>query len=201
MEIRKLFKFEMAHIVRKAWSQRCARNVHGHSYLVEVFFDTNTGYLDDAGMVVDFGLIKEAINPFLDSFDHTFMLWDIPEDAHLKEFFTKEFERVIVSTHPTSAESQAFMFYYVINRLLQLKQRGGLIDSSVFLSRVRVHETATGYAEFDYVNWAEDHEEYMYRKDKPVLYFSQEIMDEWSSWLQMYAGSDAVLRDALKVIE
>ena len=35
MIIRKLFKFENAHIVRGCSTQRCRASLHGHSYKVE----------------------------------------------------------------------------------------------------------------------------------------------------------------------
>lgn len=41
MIIRKQFKFEGAHIVRNCTSQRCRENIHGHSYIVEVFITSD----------------------------------------------------------------------------------------------------------------------------------------------------------------
>ena len=52
MLIRKQFKFEGAHIVRNCSSQRCRENIHGHSYIVEVFITSDK--LDDGYMVMDF---------------------------------------------------------------------------------------------------------------------------------------------------
>ena len=54
MIIRKLFEFENAHIVRFCSSKRCKSSIHGHSYKVEVLLESK--YLDNAGMVYDFGL-------------------------------------------------------------------------------------------------------------------------------------------------
>ena len=59
MIIRKLFKFEGAHIVRDCSSDRCKKSIHGHSYLAEVKFKAS--HLDNAGMVLDFGLMKSTI--------------------------------------------------------------------------------------------------------------------------------------------
>ena len=36
--IRKLFRFEMAHQLSKAFSTACSEQIHGHSYVCEVFF-------------------------------------------------------------------------------------------------------------------------------------------------------------------
>ncbi|MBY0444649.1 MAG: 6-carboxytetrahydropterin synthase, partial [Burkholderiales bacterium] len=41
MLIRKLFKFENAHIVRNCSSERCRSSIHGHSYRVEVLLEAN----------------------------------------------------------------------------------------------------------------------------------------------------------------
>lgn len=148
MEIRKLFKFEMAHVVRNAWSKRCARNIHGHSYKLEVFLDSKTGKLDQAGMIVDFGLIKKTFNGFIDAFDHSFMAWNNGDDDELISFVVSNFDRVIVSTIPTSAESQAYMFFSVFEVLLEEMRKSGEVDPNVFIASVRVHETDTGFAEF-----------------------------------------------------
>ncbi len=40
MLIRKLFKFENAHIVRDCTTQRCSENIHGHSYKIEVLLES-----------------------------------------------------------------------------------------------------------------------------------------------------------------
>ena len=138
MQIRKLFKFEMAHIVRKAFSTRCAKNIHWHSYLLEVFLEGKE--LDEAGMVLDFGLVKKEVNDFIDSFDHTLCIWNLPEEKALVEFATKNFERVIVLPFNSTAEMQAKMFYELISKLLS--------KYTIKVSKCIVHETTTGYAEY-----------------------------------------------------
>ena len=82
MLIRKLFKFENAHIVRGCTTQRCSQNIHGHSYKVEVILESN--YLDDGQMVYDFGLTKLAIKELIDSFDHGITLWSKDDPAYLE---------------------------------------------------------------------------------------------------------------------
>ena len=75
MLIRKLFKFEGAHIVRNCSSDRCKRSIHGHSYTVEVFL-TAKG-LDNGQMIMDFGLMKGTIKDLIDSFDHAYSFWNL----------------------------------------------------------------------------------------------------------------------------
>lgn len=136
MQIRKLFKFECAHIVRKAYSTRCSQNIHWHSYKVEFFFKGNK--LDEAQMVMDFGLIKAKIADFIDSFDHTLVLWNLPEEKELIKFAGKNFERVIVLPFNSSAEMQAKMFYDITKKLVP----------EIIVEAVRVHETDTWYWEY-----------------------------------------------------
>lgn len=68
MLIRKLFKFENAHIVRNCTSDRCKRSIHGHSYKVELLLKASK--LDHGQMVYDFGLLKGVIKDLYDAFDH-----------------------------------------------------------------------------------------------------------------------------------
>ena len=78
MIIRKLFKFEGAHIVRHCSSEKCRENIHGHSYVVEVFLTSDK--LDNGYMVMDFCRL-DKVKQFIESFDHTYSLWNRePED-------------------------------------------------------------------------------------------------------------------------
>lgn len=63
MIIRKLYRFEACHVVRGCNSQRCKQNFHGHSYVVEIFFESPL--LTDYGMVIDFGDLKNLMSPNL----------------------------------------------------------------------------------------------------------------------------------------
>ena len=74
MLIRKLFRFENAHIVRNCSSQRCSRSIHGHSYQIEIILEAHA--LDNGQMVYDFGLLKGHIKDLIDSFDHAIAFWD-----------------------------------------------------------------------------------------------------------------------------
>lgn len=74
MLIRKLFRFENAHIVRGCTSRRCARSLHGHSYRVELLLEAHA--LDHGQMVYDFGLLKGGVRELIDVFDHALSFWD-----------------------------------------------------------------------------------------------------------------------------
>ena len=143
MIIRKLFKFEGAHIVRNCSSERCKKSIHGHSYVVEVFF-TGKG-LDNGQMIMDFGLMKGTIKDFIDGFDHAYSMWN-KESDEFQSFMTNHSNRWIKMPVSPSAEAYSLMFLYVIDKIVKATEfNNGEIDVEV--SSVRVHETATGYAE------------------------------------------------------
>lgn len=143
MIIRKLFKFEGAHIVRNCSSERCKFSIHGHSYTVEVFF-TAQG-LDNGMMIMDFGLMKGTIKDFIDSFDHAYSMWD-KESDEFKTFIKSHSDRWIEMPVSPSAEAYALMFFKVIDSIMECTQFANG-EEGVELYSVRVHETDTGYAE------------------------------------------------------
>lgn len=147
MIIRRIFKAETAHIVRGAYSTKCDKNLHGHSYLYELFLSATE--LDDAGMVTDFTFVKKYFNSLFDSFDHTSILLT-SEKEEIKNCFLKNFERVVIADWNSTAELQSRFFttisYFIIKYLNENKlwENG---EQDVKIKSVRVHETKTGYAE------------------------------------------------------
>ncbi|TJZ79037.1 6-pyruvoyl trahydropterin synthase family protein [Chitiniphilus eburneus] len=144
MLIRKLFKFENAHIVRNCSSDRCRRSIHGHSYKVEVLLEAHA--LDHGQMVYDFGLMKGSIRDVIDAFDHAVCFWDKddPEYIRLCQQFSARWIALPVSP---SAEQFARLFFVTIDALLkQTQMRNGESDD-VRLHSVIAHETDTGYAQ------------------------------------------------------
>lgn len=144
MIIRKLFKFEGAHIVRNCSSDRCKKSIHGHSYVVEVFLEG--GRLDNGQMVVDFGLLKGPIKDFIDSFDHAYSMWN-REVLNYKDFMYNNSDRVVEMPVSPSAEGYSLLFAYVISKIISNTKFVNGEDSNLSLHKVRVHETTTGYAE------------------------------------------------------
>lgn len=186
----------MAHIVRKAWSRRCSKNIHWHSYIVEVFFEWTD--FDEGQMLIDFGLVKKYFNDFIDSFDHSFMLWNIDEDKDIIDFSIKNFERVIISPESSSAESQARLFYQVLSLLLLRIPENYRWGNKI--SKIIIHETKTGYAEFCSSDMQKLHTSYPEIKifsndmsdevinEKNTLWISSQIASEWADkgWLIDY---------------
>jgi len=100
MIIRKLFKFENAHIVRDCTTRRCSENIHGHSYKVEVLLESN--YLDAGQMVYDFGLTKLYIKEMIDSFDHAITLWSQDDRSYIEAMKTHSNRWVELPVSPSA---------------------------------------------------------------------------------------------------
>lgn len=143
MQIRKLFKFEGAHIVRNCSSVRCKKSIHGHSYVVEVFF-TSKG-LDQGAMVMDFGLMKGNIKDLIDSFDHAYSMWD-KETEPFQQFVHEYSDRWVSMPVSPSAEAYSLMLLFIIDKMVRATEFNNG-EKEVSVTSVRVHETTTGYAE------------------------------------------------------
>lgn len=61
--------FEAAHKI-KEYPGKCAR-LHGHNWVVEAVVKGRE--LDELGMLVDFKIIKKALNETLERFDHRYL--------------------------------------------------------------------------------------------------------------------------------
>lgn len=173
MLIRKIFKFENAHIVRDCATQRCSQNIHGHSYEVEVILHSN--FLDRGGMVYDFGLMKLHIKEIIDSFDHAITL-GIHDGQAYKDDMKKHSKRWIALPVNPSAEQFSRVFFLLIDRLLQLTIMQNE-EKEVKLHSIIVHETKTGYAQC----FGEDaYSELMGIIALNEIIFSAQVQKEWS---------------------
>lgn len=173
MLIRKLFKFENAHIVRDCTTQRCSENIHGHSYKIEVLLESN--YLDDGQMVYDFGLTKRTIKELIDSFDHAITLWSKDDKNYVDAMKTYSNRWVELPVSP-SAEQFSRVIYLMVERVLACTdmQNG---EREVKLHSIIVHETETGYAQ----GFKEDaHSELMGIIKLDDIVFSGQVQSEWS---------------------
>lgn len=170
MIIRKLFKFEGAHIVRNCSSNRCSHSIHGHSYIVEVFLTASA--LDNGQMVYDFGLMKGTIKDLIDSFDHALSVWD--KDKQMVDIARETSDRYIIMPVSPSAEQYSLMFLFLLDKILKNTQFNNK-ECGVHMSSVRVHETSTGYAE----SFIEDLKMVNYNLENII--FSDQIKKEWSN--------------------
>jgi 6-pyruvoyltetrahydropterin/6-carboxytetrahydropterin synthase len=173
MLIRKLFKFENAHIVRDCTTQRCSENIHGHSYKIEVLLESN--YLDDGQMVYDFGLTKRSIKEMIDSFDHAITLWS-KDDAKYIEAMKSHSSRWVELPVSPSAEQFSRVIYLIVERILACTDMSNG-EREVKLHSIIVHETETGYAQ----GFKEDaHSVLMGEIRLEDIIFSEQVKNEWN---------------------
>lgn len=143
MIIRKLFKFENAHIVRNCSSDRCKRSIHGHSYKVEVLLQANR--LDHGQMVYDFGLLKGVIKDLIDSFDHAIAFWDKDDNEYIAACKQFSARWIALPVSPSAEQFSRIIFFLVAEVLKQTQTQNG--EGDVTVHSVIVHETDTGYAQ------------------------------------------------------
>ena len=172
MIIRKLFKFENAHIVRGCSSTRCRSSIHGHSYKIELLFESD--FLDHGHMVYDFGLMKQNMKLLVDSFDHAITLWNEDEKVYIKDM-NKHSDRWITLPVSPSAEQFSRVIFVMIDKLL--KQTNSINgEKNVKLHSIIVHETATGYAQ---CFKSDAYSEKMGIINLEEIVFSPSIKSEW----------------------
>lgn len=178
MLIRKLFKFENAHIVRNCTSDRCKRSIHGHSYKVELLLQAHR--LDNGQMVYDFGLLKGTIKELFDSFDHAICFWDKDNSDYIHACKTFSARWISLPVSP-SAEQFSRVFFYLAEQVLKSTQMQNN-EQDIEVYSVIVHETDTGYAQ---CFKADVENEQMGVLDLEQIIFSEQIQQEWSD-TQMY---------------
>lgn len=141
IRVTKSFNFETAHALY-GYDGKC-KNIHGHSYKLFVTV-MGTPIQDNKnpkfGMVIDFGDIKKIVKSVVvDKFDHSILLNVNSPHKSLGEDLLKDSHKVIFTDYQPSCEN---MLIDMVNSILPL------LDSSVSLQAVRLHETETSFAEW-----------------------------------------------------
>jgi 6-pyruvoyltetrahydropterin/6-carboxytetrahydropterin synthase len=140
IRITKQFRFEAAHAL---WGYDGAcRNIHGHSYILYVTLigkpitDPNHPKL---GMVMDFSVLKEIVNEMvIDPFDHALMIRS--GTPHQKLALSSELVgKVMELDYQPTCENMVTDFAAKISSRL---------PSNIRLFSLKLHETATAYAEW-----------------------------------------------------
>lgn len=128
--IRKMFRVEMAHRLMTSFTKQC-QQLHGHSYKIEVIFSAER--VDEDGMVMDFGKVKEMAQNLVMQLDHATIL-------HEKDGLGVVIPEAMLAPYNPTAEMMA--------RDICMGFLEKLIGSNVIAICVRLHETETGWAEF-----------------------------------------------------
>ena len=130
--------FEAAHRLRSAYTEECFKNLHGHSYRVEV--EVASSELNSDNMVCDFKKLKEIVRCDIEEkYDHSCILH---ADDPLVEPIVKYCGKVYVWHENPTAENMARTFYYSIANTPAFK------ELSCELVRVSVWETEHNMATF-----------------------------------------------------
>ena len=138
VRITKEFNFEMAHVLYN-YDGLCS-NIHGHSYklLVTVLGDIAE---DDSshklGMVMDFSILKSIVTEEIVSrLDHDLMVYDKFPNINALKAAT---ERFYSTPYQPTCENM------VVDFARRIRAR---LPQGISLFSVRLHETATSYAEW-----------------------------------------------------
>lgn len=132
MKIGKEFKWEMGHRLPDHFGQ--CKNIHGHSYRMRVELD---GEPDESGMVLDYYILQEIINPIIEKLDHAFLVFK--DDKDVISFLEKlDSKKVVVDFHSTVEN----LVLYFLNEMKKAK-----FPPNIRAIKVRVHETSEDYAE------------------------------------------------------
>ena len=141
IRLTKEFSFEAAHAL-DGYDGPC-REIHGHSYRLFVTVagrpvadPENPKY----GMVMDFGVLKRIVNEQIVSrFDHAFVLRDSERGRAVREALGKRFSDIVVVDYQPTCE----------NMLADFARRiASRLPEGVRLHSLRLHETATSFAEW-----------------------------------------------------
>ncbi len=141
--VRKEFKFCYAHQLFNSYTKLC-QGLHGHNAKLEVFLSAKE--LDDTGMVIDFTQVKDMFKNFIDDvFDHSLLLpkmLEIIKPNYVSALKENNMRVIIWDCNPTAENMSRIFFEQFAAKLLEQK------IENVTLTKVRVWETESGYAEY-----------------------------------------------------
>ena len=123
---------------------------HGHSRQVELILEANE--LDGHDMVCDFAVLKDALRTFLGEFDHALCM---NTDDRMYETFKEAYGARIIGfdgQDPTTEVVAKLIYDNVAKALREYARRQDVkfpLAEGVRLTRVRVWETSTSWAEYE----------------------------------------------------
>lgn len=169
MEITKIYTAESSHRVPGATTTRCA-GLHGHSYKFEISLKGSP--INNACMVLDFSVLKDAIKPFIDSFDHTHMFCEYDEEEYVT-FMQKNCNRWISAPFNWSCEMMALLIFRVCKEIVDHTEFSNGEHCEV--SSVTVWETATGRCTVR----EEDVRRFLQEQWVSKIEFSDGVIQDW----------------------
>lgn len=140
IRLTKEFSFEAAHALG-GYDGPC-REIHGHSYrlFVTIKGEPATDPMNPKqGMVMDFGVLKKIVHEeIISRFDHALVLRSTA-DKELLKLLTAQFDNLIEVDYQPTCENMLDDFS---RRII------GRLPEGVTLHSLRLHETASSYAEW-----------------------------------------------------
>lgn len=134
MEVTRRIEFDAGH--RVIGHKNKCQYLHGHRYCLEVSYQSAS--LDELGMVVDFGKIKEVVKGWIDkNLDHTMIL--SKEDAKIGRTISQYTGQKVyyIENNPTAENIALHLKNDILPTLLDSKQYK--------LSGLRLYETPNCY--------------------------------------------------------
>ena len=141
IRLTKEFSFESAHALW-GYDGKC-REIHGHSY--RLFVTIKGEPISDEqnpklGMVMDFGELKSIVaREITDRLDHSFVMRRTEQAEALAEAMSSQFTNVVLVDYQPTCENM------LIDFAARLK---AALPKGITLHSLRLHETATSYAEW-----------------------------------------------------
>ncbi len=185
MKIRKKMSVESAHVVKNCFSERCKYSIHGHSAVIEVILKGDQ--LDNAGMLMDFNIMKVLVKPIVDMMDHCTMVWNKDNKGYIDSIL-KYSDRVLLFGFNPSAENLAIWLHYTIDKILErvaFANGEGYIE----VDSIKYHETATGYAESEKSD--------IYDRDGNIRQCICNMYDDWRLTEHVYKDLPKETKDIL----
>ncbi|MBE6189896.1 MAG: 6-carboxytetrahydropterin synthase [Rikenellaceae bacterium] len=140
IRLTKEFSFEAAHALG-GYDGPC-REIHGHSYrlFVTIKGEPSTDPTNPKqGMVMDFGVLKKIVSEeIISRFDHALVLRSTADEELLK-LLAEQFDNLIEVDYQPTCENMLDDF---ARRII------GRLPEGVTLHSLRLHETASSYAEW-----------------------------------------------------
>src|SRR5512133_3569147 len=133
MKIARQFHWEMGH--RLPFHTGGCANIHGHSYKLWVEIEGET---DSHGMLMDYGDMKNAVMPVIETIDHSFLC--DTHDSVMKDFLDSTGLKVVYVPFTTTAE-------HIVAHLLNLLVPVFSAYDNVHGLRLRLQETEISFAE------------------------------------------------------
>ena len=135
IECTRRLKFDAGHRVHLHESK--CRNAHGHQYVV--FITATAEYLDKLGRIIDFSVLKEKFNGWIDeNWDHGFIYYE--EDHEMENALNciEGQKKFALPYNPTAENLAKYLFNVVAVEAMK--------DTGITISKIVIWETENAYA-------------------------------------------------------